>query len=362
MPNIHDVARSAGVSPTLVSRYLNGKSGVGPESREKIRAAIERLDYIPNGIARSLVTRSTNAIGIVLDSLCLPFMPRLISGFERAVETFDREEKFNIIYCGANGNPRRKQMLTDYLIENRVRGIIIYGSLISDDVTISGLAKRDIPLVLIENDDRDAGVSKVLIDNEKGAYDATEYLISHGCRRIAHIAGDLNRKITVDRLNGYLAALRKNDISIDPGLIKYTDFDALRGESDLENAKPSLFFDVGYARTKELLDGGGSFDGIFYAGDILAFGGVGAIYEAGLRVPDDISVFGFDDDDPAPYKTPCPPLCTMRQPLEKAGFESIRLLFDIMDGRRSPGALLLPAEMVIGDSVRGSNCSPQNLS
>lgn len=358
MPNIHDVAALAGVSPTLVSRYLNGKTGVGSGSRDKIEAAVKQLHYIPNGIARSLVTRRSSAIGIVTDSLCLPFMPRLISGFERAAEVCDPDESYNIIYCGANGNPHRKQMLTDYLIGNRVCGIIIYGSLLSDDATVSGLIAREIPLVLIENDMKSDGVCKVLIDNEKGAFDATEYLIKSGRRHIAHIAGDLNRKITSDRLGGYLSALRAYGIPVDPELIAYSDFDASRGDSSFENARPSVFFEVGCRRTAELLAKKKPVDAIFYASDLMAFGGAAAISEAGLSVPEDVSIFGFDDDDPSPYRippydTPCPPLCTMRQPLEKAGFESVRLLFGLLNGEnRRNMTQRLPCEMLIRDSVR----------
>jgi len=126
MATIKDVAELAGLSVTMVSRYLNNLKGVSKESQEKITAAIRELNYRPNGIARSLVLQKTHTIGIVVDDLCSPFIFELIEGLESGAEDFDREEKYNVIFCNSNGDVQRKQRHIRFLTQGRVDGIVIY--------------------------------------------------------------------------------------------------------------------------------------------------------------------------------------------------------------------------------------------
>lgn len=295
MATIKDVAELAGLSVTMVSRYLNNLKGVSKESQEKITAAIRELNYRPNGIARSLVLQKTHTIGIVVDDLCSPFIFELIEGLESGAEDFDREEKYNVIFCNSNGDVQRKQRHIRFLTQGRVDGIVIYGSLIQDDSIVSQLAATNFPFILIENDIGGIDVNKVLIDNTNGAYTATEHLIKLGHRCIAHIGGDLNLKITLDRMNGFVRALQDNNIPIDRSLIIFPDFSQQKSKGYTDKyGNQSMFFESGYYEMKKLLTKGNHPDAVFFATDLSAFGAIKAINEAGLRVPEDISIVGFD--------------------------------------------------------------------
>lgn len=352
MATIKDVAEKAGVSKTLVSRYLNNQRGVSPASREKITGAIKALNYRPNGLARSLVLQKTQTIGIVLDNLGSPFVSRLISGFERGAEDYDRENKYNILFCSANGDFKKKQSHIRFLTQGRVDGIIIYGSLISDDTIIEELARSTFPFLLIENDTADIDANKVVIDNTEGAYRATEYLIKAGFRKIAHMAGNMNLKITLDRMNGYIRALQDHNIPFDPAMIIYPEFPAKSGEY-AHSGSDRTYFDVGYAEMKKLIALKRIPEAIFFATDISAFGAIKALKEAGLSVPEDVSVIGFDDERPCDYECGFKPIATMRQPLEEAGYLGIKTLIKNIHAIAGPmERIVLKTELIIRDSCK----------
>ncbi|GGA37097.1 LacI family DNA-binding transcriptional regulator [Paenibacillus physcomitrellae] len=355
MATIKDVAERAGLSTTLVSRYLNGRKGVSPDSREKIQSAIKELNYRPNGIARSLVLQKTQSIGIVLDNLCAPFAARLISGLEQGAEDFDKENKYNVLFCSSNGDLQKKKRHISYLTQGRVDGIIIYGSLTSDDTIIRELADSTFPFLLIENTVDDVNVDKVTIDNLEGAYRATEHLIKLGHKRIAHMAGNMNLKITLERMNGYIRALQDYQIPVQSDLILYPTFTP--GEhhpsqdSDLRGDRS--YYDAGYLEMKKMIAGGSLPDAIFFASDISAFGAIQAMEEAGIRVPEDISIIGFDDENPADYGCSCKPISTMRQPLYDLGYIGIkRLLASINDPDLPKEKVVLNAKLIVRDSCR----------
>lgn len=357
MATIKDVAERAGLSTTLVSRYLNGRKGVSPVSREKIQLAIKELNYRPNGIARSLVLQKTQSIGIVLDNLWAPFAARLISGLEQGAGDFDQENEYNVMFCSSNGDMGKKKRHISFLTQGRVDGIIIYGSLTTDDTLIRELADSTFPFLLIENDVDDVNVDKVMIDNAEGAYRATEYLIKQGHRRIMHMAGNMNLKITLERMNGYLRALQAYQIPIHSDLIIHPTFDPTvehpSADSNLRGDR--TYYNVGYREMKKLIEAGNLPDAIFFATDISAFGAIQAMEEAGIRVPEDISVIGFDDENPADYECACKPITTMRQPLYDLGYIGIkRLLTTLNHPEQSPEKIVLHAKLMERDS-----CAPR---
>ncbi|MBB3128422.1 LacI family transcriptional regulator [Paenibacillus rhizosphaerae] len=358
MATIKDVAERAGLSTTLVSRYLNGRKGVSQVSREKIQLAIKELNYRPNGIARSLVLQKTQSIGIVLDNLWAPFAGRLISGLEQGAEDFDKENKYNVLFCSSNGDLQKKRRHISFLTQGRVDGIIIYGSLTSDDTIIRELADSTFPFLLIENNVDDVDVDKVVIDNAEGAYRATEHLIKQGHKRIAHMAGNMNLKITLERLNGYIRALQDNQIPVQSDLIVYPTFDpAVRLPSQDSNFRGDrAYYEVGYREMKNMIARGDLPDAIFFASDISAFGAIQAMEEAGIRVPEDISIIGFDDENPADYQCSCKPISTMRQPLYELGYIGIKRLIKSLNQPELPKEkVVLKAELIVRDS-----CMPRN--
>lgn len=356
MATIKDVAERAGLSTTLVSRYLNGRTGVSPDSKQKIQRAIKELNYRPNGIARSLVLQKTQSIGIVLDNIGAPFASRLIFGLEKGAEDFDKENEFNILFCSSNGDMHKKKRHISYLTQGRVDGIIIYGSLTSDDTLIRELADSAFPFLLIENDVDNVDVDKVIIDNAEGAYQATEHLIKQGHRRIAHMAGNMNLKITLERMNGYIRALQANQISVNSDLIYYPSFD-MTGRlpsADSNFRGDRAYYDSGYQEMKRLIDGKGELpEAIFFASDIMAFGAIQAMEEAGIRVPEDVSVVGFDDETPSDYDGACKPITTMRQPLFDLGYTGIkRLLASINNPELPKEKIVVKTKLIVRDSCR----------
>jgi|GEM_PF-805303 len=353
MATIKDVAERAGTSITLVSRYLNGKKGVSEASKEKIASAISELNYRPNGIARSLVLQKTHSIGIVLDNLWAPFAARLIRGLEQGAGAFDKENNYNVLFCSSNGNMQKKKDQVQFLTQGRVDGIIIYGSLSSDDAIINQLADTAFPFLLIENDMNRTDINKVVIDNTEGAYQATEYLIRLGHKRIAHIAGNMNMKITLERLNGYIRALQDNQIPIDQELICYPDLtSAGHTFSPATNYRGDIaYYEAGYVEMKRMMEKGILPDAIFFASDISAFGAIGALEEAGISVPKDISIIGFDDEAPGDYGSNCKPITTMRQPLKEAGYVGVKKLMNSIQNPESLNErVVLKTELIIRDS------------
>jgi len=355
MATIKDVAERAGLSTTLVSRYLNERSGVSPASKERIRNAIKELNYRPNGLARSLVLQKTQSIGIVLDNLCAPFAARLISGLEQGAEDYDKENKYNVMFCSSNGDLEKKRRHINFLTQGRVDGIIIYGSLTSDDTLISELAESTFPFLLIENDVEGMKVDKVVIDNAEGAFRATEHLIKQGHKRIAHMAGNMNLKITLERMNGYIRALQDYQIPISSDLIIHPSFGPAENVAtdDRYPRGDRSYYSAGYQEMKKMIQAGNLPDAIFFATDICAFGAIQALEEAGLSVPEDISIVGFDDEDPADYGSTSHKITTMRQPLYDLGYIGIkRLIQKVMTPERPEERVVLKTDLIVRDSCK----------
>lgn len=335
MPTIKDVAEYAGVSKTLVSRYINKQSGVGTETGKRIAQAIQELNYRPNALARSLIQRRTYCIGVAVDDLSSTFIVPLIDGFEQGVSNVASPREYNVLYTNSCGDIQKKQRQLDFLTQGHVDGVIIYGSFIPEDDLIRRLAASNFPLVLIENALQDLNVNKVLIDNVGGALTATEHLIELGHRRIAHFGGDMNLKVTLDRMNGYVSALQKHGIRVAPELMFFPNLN----EDDnwrKNSAARSLFYDYGYEQMKTLIQKNQIPEAIFFATDISAYGAVRALTEAGLRVPQDVSIIGFDDESAAASLYDAAPITTMRQPLREAGEAGAELLIQALEHPGTP--------------------------
>jgi DNA-binding LacI/PurR family transcriptional regulator len=353
MPTIKDVAEKAGVSVTLVSRTLNNLKGVKLESRAKIMQAVRDLNYVPNGLARSLVLQKTHTIGIVLDNLGSSFISRLIKGLEKGAEDFDKMNVYNVMYCSSNGDIQKKQRHISFLTQGRVDGILIYGSLVTDDEIIFNLSQSSFPFILIENDLEGVDVNKIVMDNVDGAYRATQHLIGLGHRRIAHVTGNINLKITLDRLNGYIRALQDAQIPIDPSLIVYPDFGTASENKAGDIWSTDTFFRCGYDSIKKLMDRENRPDAVFFATDISAFGAIKALEEMELSFPEDVSIIGFDDERPSDFGCSFEPISTVRQPLELAGYTGIKRMIHSLQNPEAPKErTVLKMELVIRGSCR----------
>lgn len=306
MATIKDIARLAGVAPSVVSRALNNKYGVKESTRERIVSIARELGYYPNTAARSLVTRRTETIGVVMADISEPFYSQAIKGMEYvALQT-----GYTLLFSNSYENVEDGRLLQKMITAERVDGLVIMGSNIREKSFISSLLEREIPFILVERSYSDPKVNCIWVDNVRGGYLATKYLIDRGHRRIAHIAGNLYFQVALDRVEGYKRALEDTGIGYSEELVVMGNF----------------VTEDGYRATKEVLGLGCT--AIFAANDTMAYGALQAISEAGLRVPDDIAVIGFDDLEFSSLTNP--PLTTVRQPRYEMGRKSLEVLTAIL--------------------------------
>lgn len=333
MATISDIARQANVSRTLVSRVLNNKPGVSPENRKKILEVIEENHYVPNGLAKSLVLQKTNTIGVVIDDLCNTFFFKLIAGLQDAAEAHD----YNILFCSGRKDMATKLKYVDYLTGGCTDGMIAYGSCFDDDELFRYVAAKSANSVLIESNLSGCVTDKILLDNFQGAYAATEHLIKQGRKHIIHVTCDMNYHVGLERLNGFVQAMHDYHMPLSPDSILYADH----------------FEDVAYQQMQKRLAQGTRPDACFAGADKPAFGVLRAAMDAGLSVPRDLAVIGFDDDEPDSKDILFPPLSTMRQPLYEMGQAGVALLIDKIDHpEREPIAKTFKADLLLRETCK----------
>lgn len=337
MASLHDVAAKAGVSKTLVSRTVNNQPGVSPVTRERIWEAVRELNYTPNAIARSLVLQKTQTIGVALDNLIEPFFAPLISGIEDKIA----ESNYDVIFSTGKNDPDRKSRYVDFFSQGRADGVIVYGSNISERGMIERLARTNFPFVVVENQIEDLDINNVLVDNIFGSMLVMDHLFATGCREICHITGDLGTRAAQDRRDGYLGAMRKLGLPVTDGMLVEAGF-TIRS---------------GYEATCRFLEarGNGNLpDAIYYGSDMTAFGGMQALLERGIRIPEDIQVAGFDDDRPPPnFTVPVKRLTTLRQPMYDLGVSAVAILLDEISGAatRKQKRTYTP-DLILGETTR----------
>jgi LacI family transcriptional regulator len=343
MLNIDDIARLAAVSRTTVSRVLNDDPGVSKKTKEKVLQVINEHHYVPNAAARTLVRKKTDLIGVLVNNVTDIFWDRIISGIEQSIHHLE----YKALYANVRGFPdeplsksRYKRMLR-LLAEGRVDGLIIaiINELDAEDVDL--LIGRKIPFVVIQNSFQDERINSINIDNFQGTYTSTKYLIDLGHRDIAYVTGDLRSKIAVLRLKGFQRALKDHGIPSDRNRI-------LQGNNSFED---------GYWRMKQILSWDRLPTAVSFHNDIMAYGGIKAIQESGLKIPEDISVIGFDglsgEYDLAKL---APPLTTMYQPMAAMGERAGQIIIDQLNGKDlAPVREFFPLELVDQGSCKRLN-------
>jgi LacI family transcriptional regulator len=317
MASIQDVANAAGVSTTLVSRVLNGKRGVSPSSRKKIANAMAKLNYTPNAIARSLVLQKTHIIGVVLDSLCEPYFFDLIRGIEQAVS----ETEYYVIFCSARDSSKTKNRYIDFFTQGRADGFILYGSNINDIYLINSLAKTGFPAVVIEYDLGDLNMNNIYVDNRYGSRCAVNYLVQRGCRRICHVTGPAMVQAVIHRQEGFMAAMEEHKLPVRESDIIPGDFSVAAGYRAIAEYINQ--------RGKKALP-----DAFYFAADITACGGMMALEDQGIRIPEDVMVMGFDNDTILVPNRLLKPLSTLGQPLAQMGRDAVRVLIEDLENRK----------------------------
>ena len=326
-PTIHDVAREAGVSRGTVSRVLNGGHYVSPAAQEAVNAAIHRTGYVVNRHARSLITGRSDSIGFLLTE------PQ---------ERFFEDPNFNVLLRGCTqalaahdvplllmlaGTEDERRRITRYITAGHVDGVLLVSSHSGDPVA-EELREAGVPLVACGKPiGLGSKVSYVAADDRDGARDMVQHLLSLGRRRIGMVTGPLDTPGGVERLAGYREVLSAAGIELDDRLVASGDYSRASGEAGAEQL---------LARVPDL-------DAVFVASDLMAQGVLAALQKAGRRVPEDVSVGGFDDSPAATAVTPA--LTTIRQPWDRISNEMVRVLLAQIGGE-DPAAVILPTELV----------------
>jgi LacI family transcriptional regulator len=321
---LRDVASKAGVSFQTAGKVLNGKGSVSPETRERILDAAKALGYVPNALARSLVTRSTCTIGIVASDLSDAELARFVVGAEREA----RRQGHGVLIGSIDRDGSDAERYLRMLIERRVDGILTAAPQMEHDARIGELLRGLVPAVSIHRIPG-GGVPLVGSDHVETALLATRHLLGLGHRRIATVTGSGGRQVTSMRLKGYERALEEAGVSYDPGLVESGDWEA----------------DGAYEATGRLLDKAPDITAFYAQNDTMAFGVMSALHERGLGVPEDCAVVGCDDIPMAAHAIP--PLTTVHVPFYETGETAVRLLLDVIAGRsESPKRVLLPVRLV----------------
>lgn len=328
MPTLEMIAAEARVSRATASRVVNGSTRVSPDARRAVEAAVAKLGYLPNRAARSLVTRLTGSVALVLSEpeelvLSDPFLTAVVRAVGHALANANTEMVLKIV-----GTDDERARLGRYLLGGDVDGVIL-ASFHDDHPPIRSLTQTGFPAVLLG---RPLGrgpsdTAYVDTDNVDGARQAVRHLRAGGRRRIATVTGPLDMAAGLDRLDGYRQELQG------PGIVAFGDFTMRGGET----------------ATAALLDQAPDLDAVFAANDLMALGAIRVLRGAGRRIPDDVAVVGFDDDDLALLAEP--PLTTIRQPVQAMARALVDSVLTQIGGGTVGPPVVLPPELVVRESA-----------
>jgi DNA-binding LacI/PurR family transcriptional regulator len=279
-----------------------------------VEQAIRQTGYSPNQAARALVQKRSGRIGVIVHNLHDPFFYDLIRGFEEGAAA----TSYNVMFCSVlGGDMGSKEKYLRYLSGGVVDAVIMYGSYTADESMVRYMSTTtSIDYLLIENDIANLNCNKLLIDNVRGANAAMEYLVGKGHTRISHICGNPNKKVTTDRLSGYLQAMHASGLDVRDGYLQHTSAD----------------YHTGYERMQTLMRLPDRPTAVFCSDDAIASYAIRAAMDMGLRVPQDVSVMGFDCQTNLPEHYRGPAITSMKQPLYNIGLDSIRLLTGQLTG------------------------------
>ncbi|MGD8109431.1 LacI family DNA-binding transcriptional regulator [Vibrio sp. TRT 17S01] len=326
-PSIYDVAKLAGVSPSTVSRFLNRTTFISEEKTVAIEEAIKALDYKPNYHMNQGTNTRSMTIGVLVQNPESPHTSRILNDMEKVLN----EQGYALVIATGHWKNKLESHALEYLQKSNVDGVIIVTGSLTEKQILDYAMK--IPVVAVGYNVIAEQVRCINVDNVLGGYMATLHLLQQGHLNIAHIKGLLNQPDAVARFVGYKKALQEAGIKVQPQLIKQGDFSS----------------ECGYELTKNLIDSKKHFSAIFAANDQTAYGAIKALHDHGYRVPEDISVIGFDDLPVSCYFTPA--LTTMRQPVEEVGRVCAESILNLLSGAQH-NAKLPPIELIVRQSTK----------
>jgi LacI family transcriptional regulator len=316
MVTIRDVAKESGFSSTTVSIVLNDAPlarYIPPVTKKKIERAAEKLGYRPNQFARSLRSKRSHTVGVMVFDMTDPYCTLVLRGIENSLY----QASYLPILTDVHNERSRFERYLEMLLDRRIEGLVVLANWLFLDINLlADLEKSSIPTALIGHELKGDSMSSVIVDNEVGGYMALEHLHSLGHRKIAFIRGPKTLADSSPRWRGIRSCAKKNELELDSRLIV-----------DLpESRDPLSSFEAGEKLTEDLIKQKRQFSALLAFDDMTAFGAIRALSRAGQHVPEHCSVIGFDDVAPSALYTP--PLTTVRQPMEAMGASAVSIVLE----------------------------------
>ena len=332
---LKEIASTLGISITTVSKALKNYPDVSEKTKKAVKELAEKLNYTPNSFAVNLRTKESKTIGLIIPEVTHHFFANIIKAIIDAAE----KNGYLVIILQSNESLELEKKQVELLINKRVDGILISLSNESNnDSHIQEIIKRNIPLVMFDKIAKLSNCSKIIIDDQKAGFDATQHLIDKGCKKIAHIRGPLNPQNSIDRYLGYKKALEKNNIPFDSKLVYTCE---------------KVTFEEGLEFTKQLIEEHPDVDGIFAITDLVAVGAVAYCNEQKIAIPNDIKIIGFSNWFMSQVITP--KLSTVEQPSHEMGIAAFDLLLEEMIHRKeetlfTPKTIELDTQIIVRES------------
>ena len=327
---LHEVGRKAGVSAMTVSRVVNGRGGVDTETRRRVEEAIQALDYVPNRIARGLISQKTQTIGLIVPDVVNPFFAPVVRGAESAA----RKAGYRVLLCNSEGDLRLEREYIEDLVAHRVEGLMLAPASDRSRSSILSLLRGGFPLVLIDRALPDADCDLIVSDNANGARRLIEHLIGIGHKEIAHVTDAEDTSTGRERLRGYRDALDAAGIPFQSELVVRTTVDRIGG----------------YRAAQEILARDRLPTAIFAVNNMTAVGTMQALRERGLSVPKDMGLVCFDDVEHLAILSPI--LTVIDQPAETFGSLGAQLLLERVTGKASSRSrrIILQTDLIVRES------------
>jgi len=313
---IKDIAKALGISTSTVSRALRNSYEISSETKQLVLDCAEKLNYRPNPIALSLKERRSRSIGVVVCEIANSFFSQVING----IESIAYDRGYNVIISQSRESYDREVIDLQYLASRSVDGLLISLSTETNDMShLKALHDKGFPIVFFDRIAEEIDTHKVIVDNFKGAFDATEHLIRNGYKRIAAIANSEFLSITTERMAGYKEALQINGLKVQDSLIQHCFYGGMVS-SEIEDAVNRLL------KLKQKPDA------IFATSDKLTTGCMKSLKRRGIKIPEDIALVGFSNTDIAELIDP--PLTLVRQPALEMGQAATELLLQLIESKR----------------------------